>query len=108
MDLAYTGMKTYSPGVEKEVGFDPESVLEIDDFDSRPQLLKDIYGKPLYTLWKWVAEAEWISNFAKDYPDSNLINCTEGGLGFQDVANESFKAVVKRHLKRTFPIEDRL
>lgn len=108
MDLAYTGMKTYSPGVEKETRFDPEALLEIDDFDSRPILQKDIYGKPLYTLWKWVAEADWIGQFAKDHPDVTLYNCTEGGIGFPDVRNEPFSAIVKRHLKRSYPIHDRL
>lgn len=108
MDLGYTGMKTYAPGVEKEVRFDPDSLLQIDDFDSRPLLQKDIYGKPLYTLWKWVAEADWIGEFAKDHPDVTLFNCTEGGLGFPEVPNESFKAIVKRYLKRSYPIHDRL
>lgn len=108
MDLAFTNMKTYSPGVEKEVGFDPESLLDIDDFDSRPMLLKDIYGKPLYTLWKWVAEADWIGDFAKEHPDVSIYNCTEGGLGFAHVANEPLQEIVKRHLKRTYPLYDRL
>lgn len=108
MDLAFTGMKTYSPGVEKEVHVDPESLLDVDDFDSRPQLLKDIYGKPLYTLWKWVAEADWIGDFAKDHPDVSLYNCTEGGLGFKGVPNEPFTSIAKRFLTRSYPIDDRL
>ena len=45
----------------------------------RQTLLKtDIYGKPIYTLWKWIAEANWIGDFAKAHPDITVINATEG------------------------------
>lgn len=108
LDLAFTGMKSYAPGVEENVEFDPDKFGEVDEFDEKPLLLKDIYEKPLYTLWKWVAESDWISNFAKEHPEVTILNATEGGLGFKDVSNETLKEVSKHYLTRNFALKDRL
>ena len=108
MDLAFTGMQSYAPGVEENVQFDPESYVDIDDFDAKPLLLKDIYGDPLYTLWKWVAEADWIGEFAKEHPELTILNATEGGLGFPGVPNFALKEVAEQYLEREYPISDRL
>ena len=108
LDLAFTGMKSYAPGVEAHVEFDPNSFVEVDEFDEKPLLLKDIYGKPLYTLWKWVAESEWISDFAKEHSEVKIINATEGGLGFKDVPNVPLAEVTKDYLTRSYAISDRL
>lgn len=108
LDLAFTGMQMYAPGVEENVHFDPKNYLELDDFDAKPLLLKDIYGKPLYTLWKWVAEADWIGDFSKEHPELTILNATEGGLGFPGVPNISFNDAVEQYLNRSYPIRDRL
>lgn len=108
MDLAFTGMKSYAPGVEDNIEFDPDKFGDVDEFDEKPLLLKDIYDKPLYTLWKWVAESDWISNFAKEHPHVTIINATEGGLGFKDVPNETLKEVIERYLTRNYAMKDRL
>lgn len=108
MDLAFTGMKMYAPGIEEDVHFDPEAFGEVDEFDEKPLLKTDIYGKPLYTLWKWVAEAEWISDFAKEHSEVTLINATEGGLGFPGIPNIPFQQAIEDHLERSYPIADRL
>lgn len=108
MDLAFTGMKSYAPGVEEDVHFDPEKFVDIDDFDAKPLLLKDVYGAPLYTLWKWVAEADWIGEFAKEHPEITILNATEGGLGFPGVPNMPLADAAEQYLERDFPIADRL
>lgn len=108
LDLAFTGMKSYAPGIEEDATFDPAAYGEVDEFDEKPILRKDIYGKPLYTLWKWVAEADWISTFAKENSQVTIINATEGGLGFKDVPNRTFKEVCEDYLHRPYPIRDRL
>lgn len=108
MDLAFTDMKQYAPGIEEDVTFDPAAFGDVDEFDEKPLLKTDIYGKPLYTLWKWVAEAEWIGNFGKEHPEITLLNATEGGLGFPGVTNVSFKDAIETHLMRQYPIADRL
>jgi antitoxin component YwqK of YwqJK toxin-antitoxin module len=108
MDLAFTGMKSYAPGVEEDIEFDPNKALDTDDFDERPLLQKDMEGKPLYTLWKWVAESEWIGDFAKEFPETVIINCTEGGLGFPGVSNQTLQEAAEHYLTRTYAIPDRL
>jgi hypothetical protein len=108
LDLAFTGMKIYAPGVEEKVEFDPNKALDVDDFDERPLVQKDIEGQPIYTLWKWIAESEWIGEFAKEHPEVRLINCTEGGLGFPGVVNRSLEEVAAESLTRSYDLEDRL
>lgn len=108
LDLAFTGMKSYAPGIEEDTTFDPKAYGELDEFDEKPILRKDIYGKPLYTLWKWVAESDWISTYAKENPQITIINATEGGLGFTNVPNRPFKEVCEDYLNRPYPVRDRL
>lgn len=108
LDLAFTGMKSYAPGIEENASFDPSTYDDVNEFDENPILRKDIYGKPLYTLWKWVAESDWIGRFAKENPNVTILNATEGGLGFPDVPNRPFKEVCEEYLIRPYPIRDRL
>jgi hypothetical protein len=106
--LGFTDSKTYAPGIEDSVHFDRKAAVDAQDFDNRPILKMDIFGHPLYTLWKWIAESEWIGDFAKDNPDLTLINCTEGGLGFPGVVNRPFSEVCDECLAREYPIIERL
>lgn len=106
MDLAFTNMKMYAPGIEEDVSFDPNAFGEVDEFDEKPLLKEDIYGKPIYTLWKWVAEAEWIGEYGKEHPEVRLLNATEGGLGFPGIPNIPLSEAVETHLTRNYPIAD--
>lgn len=108
MDLAYTEMQTYAKGIVKNTAVDKKAILESKDFNEQAILREDIEGKPLYTLWKWIAESNWIAAFAKSNPTATLINATEGGLGFPDVPNQTFASVVDAHLSRFYDIEGRL
>lgn len=103
MDLAFTGMKSYASGVIQEA-----KVLEEDlqEGEERPIVRTDIYGKPVYTLWKWIAEADYIGNFAKAHKEITLINATEGGIGFPHLPNEPLKEVVGRILHKKFPLQE--
>lgn len=96
MDLAYTDMKLYSEGVIED-----NSIREKQAANPEEPIVvkKDIYGKPIHTLWKWIIEAGWISTFAKDHPDVKVLNATEGGLGFEGVENMPLKKVVDNYLK---------
>jgi hypothetical protein len=108
MDLAFTDMDQYAPGVLKESKVTPSAILDVEDEDSRAILKKDIYGNPTYTLWKWVAEADWIGQYAKEHPTLTMINCTEGGIGFPGIANQPFKETAEQLLVRTYEISNRL
>jgi|688.fasta_scaffold00765_15 antitoxin component YwqK of YwqJK toxin-antitoxin module len=108
LDLAFTGMKSYAPGVEENIDFDPSKFGALGEFDEKPLLLKDIYDQPLYTLWKWVAESEWIGDFAKEHKDTKILNATEGGLGFKGIVNIPLVEAAELYLTKNFAIRDRL
>jgi hypothetical protein len=108
MDLAFTGMKAYAPGIVEDARVSKAEILEADDYDSKALLRKDIDGKPTFTLWKWIAEADWIGNFAKTHPLLTMINCTEGGLGFPGIPNQTLKNVAEKYLKRQIELNDRV
>jgi len=108
MDLAYTGLKAYAPGVVDDRRVKKEAIVQAKHFDDAALLKKDVYGKPIYTLWKWIAEADWIGQFAKDHPEATLINCTEGGIGFPDIPNHTFQDAVHKYLIHTDDLRGRV
>ncbi len=108
MDLAFTGMDEYAPGVVENAKVSQSAILDVEDEDSKAIIKKDIYGEPTYTLWKWVAESEWIGEYAKDHPLITMINCTEGGLGFPGIANQTLQQVADRWLVRSYEIRNRI
>lgn len=108
VDLAYTGMQSYANGVVADNQVKKKEILKGSDFDLVALKRKDIKGNPIYTLWKWISESEWIGQYAEDHPEIKLINATEGGLGFPGVSNQSLKAVVKKYLTRKYDFPRRI
>lgn len=114
MDLGYTGMRLYSKGIVKDSTVTKKELLKSndnrhpDDFDLKAILKKDILGKPLYTLWKWIVESEWMGEFAKLNPETLLINATEGGLGFPGIKNQSLKSLQKHYLTKNYRLQNRI
>lgn len=88
-----------------ELDEEPEkNQIDLEEFlplVSKPSLIlkENIYGKPVYTIWKWIQEAEWISNFAKRYPELTLVNATEGGLDIKGIPNSSLREVMDKFLQ---------
>ena len=107
-DLAYTGDKKYAPGVIGNVLLSKDAVLCAESAYDSTLMKKDIHGKPVQTLWKWVAESNWTADFAKQHPEITLINATEGGLGFPGVPNKSLKQVIDKYLKKRFQLKARI
>ncbi|MEI8365711.1 MAG: 6-hydroxymethylpterin diphosphokinase MptE-like protein [Parachlamydiaceae bacterium] len=108
MDLAFTGMREYAPGVIENASVKRSVILEIEDEDSRAIVKDDLYGKPTYTLWKWVAESVWIGDFAQSHPNITMINCTEGGLGFPGVPNMPLKKASGKFLQKCYELKNRI
>jgi hypothetical protein len=114
MDLGYTGMRSYAKGIVYDATVSKKDILKsnhernADDFDLKAILKKDIFGKPIYTLWKWIIESEWMGEFAKEHPDILLINATEGGLGFPGIKNQSLKSLGEKYLNKNFQFEKRI
>ena len=108
MDLGFTDCKLYSPGVITK-----DNKVEVNEINPKslsPDVLlkEDIYGRPLYTLWKWISESKWVSDFAEEHPDVKLINATEGGLGFEGVENQSLSYVCEEYLVRSYKLPSRI
>lgn len=108
MDLAYTGMRSYAPGVEKTVKITKKSLINKADPDQEALLWKDVEGKPIYTLWKWIAEADWIGEYSKEHPHLTILNATEGGIGFPGVPNVKLKDVIKTICTQNFDLKGRI
>lgn len=99
LDLAFTGMQTYAGGVVADPSVSKEMV-------ARDGVLRsDIYGKPIYTQWKWIDESKWITDFAEQHPKTRFLNATEGGLGMEGVSNVIFAEIVRDKLKHSWDLD---
>lgn len=108
MDLAYTDMRSYAGGVVENANINKDEILNSRDMDSNAFLRPDIYGKPVYTLWKWISESQWIGDFARQNPSTHLVNATEGGIGFPHVENISLAEAGERYLQESHDIPGRI
>jgi len=108
LDLGFTGMKCYAPGVVDDAAFHYQTMMQAADVDDRPIIRTDIFGESIYTLWKWVVESEWITTFAKEHPETRLINATEGGIGCPNIKNLTLKEVIQTHLTKQFDLQGRI
>ncbi len=90
VDLAYTSGKRYAPGVEAEKGSsaDPRALEQV-------LIRTDLHGNPVETLLKWVMEADCISAFAESHPETQFLNASEGGLGFDAIKNVTLAETLK-------------
>lgn len=103
-DLAFTDRKTYSGGVVFDPSVEQKTLDEYASFETTGLLKKDINGEPIYTLWKWVSESEWIGDWAQQHPELYLYNCTEGGLGFPNVKNMPLKEAAEKFLQKQYDL----
>lgn len=99
VDLAFTNEQPYADGVTTHLKLTEDDFKTDNDFESQPLLKEDINGSPIHTLWKWITESEWITEFAQAHPEISLINATEGGLGFKSVVNKTLKDVSHLYLR---------
>lgn len=77
LDLAFTDNKLYGTDVEQVAGKLAEGRVAATD----------IFGKPTETLPKWQLESRFLSEFAREYKQLRIVNCTEGGIGAEGVVN---------------------
>lgn len=103
VDLAYTEDKRYSKGLKKH-GTTYER-LNTKSEGEEIIVRKDIYGKPVNTLMKWIQESFWYSEFQKNHPHQQIINSTEGGIGFPYISNIPLKMVDELLLKKSYDLD---
>ncbi len=66
---------------------------------------KDVHGNPIYTKRDWFGAARHLTDIANHYKDHLFLNATEGGIGFEDIAEISFKEAVEKHLSSTYDMQ---
>lgn len=108
IDLAYTLGNSYASGIESHPIHSRKSHFQTRSPRENVISTKDIYGNPVETLWKWLAEAMWYTYFPKNNPGTILINSTEGGIGFPGIAHISLAEVCRMTLMNSYDLTTRL
>lgn len=93
LDLAYSDMKPYQSGVMHHPTHDRRKLFRTKKIQDELITRNDIYGRPVNTLWKWVTEAFWLGEFAREHSNTLFINATEGGIGIPGVINERLETI---------------
>ncbi|SPJ31843.1 unnamed protein product [Candidatus Protochlamydia amoebophila UWE25] len=105
MDLAYTEIQPYAKGISTHpLWIDISQPYQTGD--QKAVLRTDIFNQWIKTKWEWIAEANWLGQFAKHHSDIQMINATEGGLGFPSVPNLSLEEVSNLYLAKTYDISN--
>lgn len=105
VDLAFTEKQAYASGIVAERNMEN---FASENFEDKPIERTDIFGKPIDTLWKWVAESDWTGEYAREHPLITFINATEGGLGFPGVRNLPLAEVSRKFLNRSYDLLGRV
>lgn len=93
VDLAYSGGQSYFSGVESHPLHERRRDFRTKWSDEDLLVKPDIFGMPVNTLWKWISESVWLSQFARDQTNVLFINATEGGIGMQGIPNKPLSEV---------------
>lgn len=93
VDLAYTDKKAYAEGVVEDNVPPGGSLTYVNSV-----------GESLLTEWKWLGEAKWIEEFAKEHDETTFINCTEGGFGIAGIEEMPLEEAVNKYLKKDFDL----
>lgn len=104
IDLAYSEGQSYASGIESHPIHDRIENFRTKRVEEDLLTKPDIYGNPVFTLWKWIAESSWYSGFPIKHPEIKLINATEGGIGFSGVENMKLAEVRDRYLAKQYDI----
>lgn len=108
VDLAYSEKRSYGQGLLPHPIFGKQRNFLTKNPHEELLYGNDIYGKPVPTLWKWVSESSWYSNFADRHPHVLFINSTEGGLGMTGIPNKPLREVSEYLLGQQFDLRARL
>ncbi len=102
VDLAYTNLASYGKGVLGHPLYDFNKNLSSKGLNEELMIKKDIFGNDTYTLWKWMMESIWYTEYALSHPDLTLINSTEGGIGFERVPNMPLEEAAEKFLGKQY------
>ena len=97
VDLAFTNLQSYADGVVENKEMNLAQLKK--NLRSTDQLLRrrDKQGKSVYTLVKWVMEAESIGAYAENHPERLFLNATEGGISCPHVSNVPLEQIAENY-----------
>ncbi|MFY7842702.1 MAG: motility associated factor glycosyltransferase family protein [Rhabdochlamydiaceae bacterium] len=97
IDLAFTKNHSYSHGVLDDQRIDLRTLEKESKVGEKLLKLKDVYDQDIFSLTKWVMEADVISHISSQYPDCKFINLSKGGIGFKNIPHLSLKELLQHH-----------
>ncbi len=104
IDLAYTGGKSYGSGLINHPLHSDKSHFRTKSQYDNIVTATDVHQEPILTLWKWLMESGWYTDFALLNPDLKIINATEGGIGFQNIENMTLADVNAKFLTKSYDL----
>lgn len=102
VDLAYSEGRSYASGLLSHPLHDFKRDFQTKRKDEELLLRTDIYGKPIYTLWKWMMESAWYGKFAASHAHVSIVNATEGGIGFPGIPNLNLSDIAEYLLPQKY------
>lgn len=108
LDLAYSGGESYPQGLKAHAVFDQKTNFWTKQPGEELIEAQDIEGKPVYTLMKWVLESSWYSDQGMKFPQTIIMNCTEGGIGFKGIPNITLESAKSLYLGKSWDIEGQI
>lgn len=104
-DLAYQDERPYSKSIVLNQKLPEANQVSSGDYSiHRGVFKKNSQGKPVYTLWKWVEEADWLSEFAQKHPKRDYYNSTLSGLEITGFLNVSLQQLASKHLTHEYDL----
>lgn len=106
MDLAYTNNCRYAKNVlpKYQTRRTNEQLTRGHSVNSGGIFKTSLYGDSIITLWKWIEEARYISEYTRQHSGRTFINATEGGLGIDGIHHASLDEVVKQYMNINYDL----
>lgn len=102
-DLAYQGNDAYDKACSSSHPLPEKGTIDPKDFSiHRGYFKKSNSNKKVYTLWKWVEEAKWISRLAQKNSNTVWLNATQAGLKIPHLTPLSLEEIEKNYLSKEY------
>ncbi len=102
VDLAYSGDDSYAELTPEHPLYRGNDKFLTKSAEEDLLARKDIHGEPVFTLWKWLMESVWYSKYALEFPHVEVINASEGGIGFPGIENKPLQEVADQYLQKDY------
>lgn len=100
-DGAYSQAQEYSRGI-------PESSRSQTEDPYFKTTREDAQGNLLVTRKQWIAERAWFTQFARQHPETVILNATSGGLPIVGIPHLPLPTCVARYCTRSLDLSGRI